>query len=420
MLRFMSRRTWCLPLALFAATSCEGARPLGPPEPLGAVVLTPHAWSGGEVMVRVRPLADLPVALAGAETLAVRHVDDSTFAMTIPDTNGTLAIELRGAAAPETVSVRAYGFVDRRVAASLRNARLTSAAGGPRLIGDDSVNLVRLDLQTLAAETLPAGLHRADCGHGPGAGYGGRLVLFGDATRCDFARVFVPLAGGGFTLEDSLATVIGPSLFLASIGAGTWIKAGSNTFQILHAGSGAVVLPLGGSDYDVALSPRGDRAVPLNAQAAAIPVFDATGAQVYAIASSQELPAAVFSPGGDTLFVAPTVNGAMRLTAIDATSGAGLGSAPGGGSGLALDPDGRFLYAFVNTGAAVIDVYDRFTLALVARLRSSVPLGGCAGGCRHPQMVIDAAARQLIVAVGDSYGSLSPAPVVVARYDLLP
>ena len=455
----VARAAWA-GLLLVAVATCKSDRITAVDR---SVSTAADGWSGGQLVLHSQSFAgadSLPTVTVGAGTLTVQSFGRDSVGVTLPDTNGSIALEVRlrdGGLTTVTVSV--HGFVSVRDGPALDvNAQMYpwSSGGNPTALGLRDGRLVLVDLSTLAVSAPLApdtglGCHANQVGsfppipsatvprlvgvlalgdYGGGCGGVGRPLAVPisptaatpDTGPMTGAQVAVHLARGKW-----LVSIGNPGLLVYTrTDSGTFAQTAANLWQA----AGAVV------------SPRGDRVAPtftLNGGGVVegVPIYDApSGAVAFRLTDFTFVSGpAAFTSGGDTLYVAGVGKDpaySEEAVAVDATSGSVLArtirftdgpyiyNIPT--SAVAVDPVRSFLYAAGWHGGPFLDVLDRATLRLVASVR--VPASVTAGldGSRAIYgapwtIVVSPVARRLYVS---TYANGQMPQPYVFEYELMP
>ncbi len=414
-----------------------------------------EGWSGGTAMIVSPSFAGadtLPAVTVGGRALAVRWLGDAAVQVQLPDTNGSITLEVRlrsGGRTTAPILVRGFAGVndgpaldaDARLypwpvagvstALALRQGRLVQVnlgaltVSGP-LAPDTGLGCPTPGSQTygifapVPSATVPGLATAVACGVGANM-----LVLAVPVAPSAAAPDTGPLTGAEVAVHLArgrwLVSIGNPGLVVFTRNdSGTFTQSPATAWEAL----GAVV------------SPRGDRIAPAWTKCgigAGVPVYDSSGAVAFRVADfpCTSGPAA-FSPDGSTLYEAG-IDSAYRetLVAVDAGSGAVLARAVRFAdvpyqnrlptSGLAADPDRPFLYAAGWHDGLFLDVLDRETLEPVASLRAPAAVTSALDPLRVPAsdlwtIVVDGSARRLYVVPSDYASTRQP---YVFSYDLM-
>ena len=338
----------------------------------------------------LRTAATVRVSVAGTQ-VGVFRLDDTTVAVPVPDTTGPVAltVDLNGVRAAEGV-VTVHGFEAIRAGPRVSSFPNPWPANGPTALAFQDGRLVRLDYRDNSATVLTP-----DTNLGwpcfllpiPSAADPGLVAVAGRSgpSSCGFMTA-VPVSAGASPADTSYWSgwSWGTGVDLAE---GRWLISGDNsTFLADSTAPGGARASVCGESANMIVSPRRDRVVPLcgndawfDSTAAGAPVIDVSRYTVaYHIAGIGWLVAAAFTEGGDTLFAV----GTSQLVAVAAATGAVLGRMSHDyfprdtyihTAAVMADPGRPWLYvlgwADGHTPVPFIDVYDRSSLARVARLR---------------------------------------------------
>lgn len=249
--------------------------------------------------------------------------------------------------------------------------------GPPAVLGQGASGLVLWRVSPSTLYAFPESLHASRCSWGVGPSFEPTRVVL-HTTQCNNLNgwkswdLTPPL-----TVADSLPW--GSERFAAELAPGRSLYPTHHWFALAACDTGACTVgePIRAESVrDVVISPRGDRAVPL---ASTMPggalVLDARAASVsYVIPELVNATSALFSQGGDTLYLAGTDTASAHvLLVLRAADGQRLGAVPLPTTSLALafDPLRPWVYSprlHVEGGALslVLEVRDRSTLAIIA------------------------------------------------------
>ena len=399
---------------LLAQTACiEPA--WAPPDPIPVALLTPDVWSGGEAVLAsaaFTPERGLPVVLLHADTLVVRRLDDTTVAARLPDLPGTQSLHVL---APDVldlpIAIELRGF-ESAGWGPLMSERLQPLPGWPpSVVGSGFTGAAVWNLHATMATPLPDSLYDPTCSRGVGPSYpASGVALAAPGCRWWSWRV----RPGVELLEDSLCG--GSDRWVAALAPGVTASVGHHdvVVAVRQGVMCSFVSPFVRAEetYDIAISPRGDRAVilagnydPLDGSPSlGVPVLDVTTGQVaYGVAPILRSPTAAFSADGDTLFLAGLGGDGEVLLVLRAGDGHVQRSVPlpFGASALALDPARPWLYvagfAWPSRRGWLL-VLDRDSLGLVASVGvpDTIPGGLC---CDYTARIVPSPSEQRVYVV---------------------
>ncbi len=385
-------------ILLLAVTACGTERITTPDH---AVSADADGWSGGTLLLRSAAFVgadSVPLIVVGAETLAVKSLSPGSALIQLPDTNGVITLSVRFRTGGDAVaSVRVHGFAAAGPGPRVDGVPFPWPPGAPTALALQDGRLVLVDFRSNAATPLTPDTNLGlPCLNGPVPSMAepGLVVIAPRPNRSCGPVIAVPV-GASSALPDTGPAAPASGYPAIHLGRGRWLISLKNSFS-LFVGSAS-----GGFTQSqvqciepttFAISPRGDRVIPTQCwmgPAGGVPVMDPAAPGVaFTVAGLMGEGGAAFSDAGDTLFVAgedPAYG--YDLFALSATSGATLwsGSREGAGYlGVAVDPGRPWLYvADMAAGRPYVDVYDRKSLARVARLWM-------------PQWAVDAAGTQLL------------------------
>lgn len=376
-----------------------------PPEMFPARVTVTEAWSGAEVPIVSRGFGGtwlLPSVWLDDVALAVRRLDDTTVAATLPVASGPHSLTVRGLyTEPTTVPVTVYGYAgaDDTYPDIIADVLVWPRTGHASVLGVSQLGLTLIDLDAKTVTVFDSLFDPARCWdwlRGPG------VTLF------DSVFVVLPVGEGGSLWH------LGPDPFLVrsegvpvsrqvlQLGPDTWLLSHHHSVEVIsRADSGSpyqTQVTFSAEETEgVHLSPRKDRAtIRVDRAWGGVPVFDVpSGAVAYRI-SEQEVAAGIdFSAdgellaivGGTTWFESPT----GRVLLLRASDGEILQDTTLDLQvfAVAIDPDRPWLYV----GAAepdgsplggahpVVLVLDRSTFRVIATLRVPENAPSCWSGC---------------------------------------
>lgn len=377
--------SWVKPLvalgALALGIGCEGSP--SSPEDVDPDLISPvpsSQWAGGTVEATHASFAvELPVVVAGAETLAVALVADSTVRVTLPaHTSGALVLAFhRGPLPVGQGTVEVHGLVRARlingtlgyeplVPESLRPVRFVAE-------GAASSSLTVLDPSTEQVSTV-SGIGPVQVGFGILPSYQANRFVVRDSTGALGAWTLWPAPA----LQGSSPLPRTFPRHVTQLADTIWFTTYSN-FVTVTTSAGTILSGTFVSDpLRLVRSPAGDRfaLVMRDAVGGRVPVFAAaTGDTAYTLPLAH-VDGAAFSTTGDRMYLSarPTLFGGLdSVHSYQPGTGQRLASAPllAGyhGSALEMDPAGTALYEVADSsGTAALLVFDPVTLALIGRL----------------------------------------------------
>lgn len=391
------------------------------------------AWAGTEVLlVSSAPIGNIGrySVSAGPFALSLRALDDSTIAALLPQMDGNVSFEVTVDGVPVlTAELLVAGYNS-----FIQGPRLTGIIepmpgfGVPLVLAESDSTLVLVDLRTasIRLEIDEDSIYDTTCSLGPGPGNAaGTFVLRGRPAGYLYCGETVRAWRLGPTLMavDSPPVPLSGSWMDAQIGPATWLHASENTT--------CTRTPTGSwcdwvsEPYGVRVSPGGEVAAILHHQGGqgALVLDVATGQPRYVVRAIRRTTMAVYSPDGDTLFLAGPDSADLRLirlVAVRASSGNILTTAVPeddfvAGEDIIADPFRPFLYMALTCQILVIN---RSTLETVTIL--SAPESDCA---RTPgwydRLALSGAEGMLYaVAGGGTFGSAGATPAGIHRYRL--
>lgn len=401
-----SGRVFTLLLAVLALAACNSV-PTAPTPPTGRL-LTTAVWPGESVLVVSPEAASTPAesvwVMAGGDTLPVRAVDESTVATAPLDTAYAADVDLvlqTPGGVLDLGTVHQYGFVGAKT--------LDGFVGEPIEFPDGftvpSVAVFNADGPAIV--NVETGVAQPAAGPSPwdvcSGGLGGTQVTgLGPSYRS--ASGWVATCNGSFRLVpspgDSIAVAFNGRL-VAEIGPHVYMVLSKSYLEVQRADSTGALTGIAISNqgiiesHHVAISPRGDLAIPdaaparglTSATSSAItmpglPVFRPDGTVAYMLYGMTEHYARpAFSPTGDTIFVAavPDLGANVSvLTLFAASDGSVLDSLvlPAEVERVLANASTRYLYAMtmsVVPGSPLVRVLviDRQRLTVVSQLTAS-------------------------------------------------
>ncbi|MGH7589790.1 MAG: hypothetical protein ACREL2_00005, partial [Gemmatimonadales bacterium] len=330
--------------------------------------------------------------LAGADTLALTRIDDSTMAAAPPDRGSrTVGFSIVGGNTAALLgSVQFFGFggisePDAEFEGDFEAwpAGTIGATGVLGWVNDSgtgySGTVATLDLRTGHVTTYPGlGYHGS---YGPAPSYLPDVVTTSIGASpvaavhlTDTHDTLVKVAIPGFVRTDYL---IGPFVEFHTRAHSAYASISTDSGTSWHTAKDTVYL---NSTWQLVLSPTKESATLINGWSdSGGVVLDATsGLTRYRLTRMREVDAATFSADGTVLYLAGSSSGpgtAQSLEAIDAATGAALhvDSLLGGTAiSAVVDPAGPQLFVAVDRpdGTLALNVYDATTLQRVATLHS--------------------------------------------------
>lgn len=410
-----SLKLW-LALGIAAATACL--------EPVSTVdyaarVLTPEAWSEGELLVAsdaFRESSRRATILLDSTALPLRRVDDTTMAAQLPITSGVHTLTIMGdRIQPTATVVRVYGFHSVREGPSVSGYALPfTRAGATAFLANGERSLMLADARFGTAQALPASIHSPWCMRGPGPTYRpDRVVL---RTGADFVSCGGSKAWsltGTPQLFDS--TSLSTWRLAAQLGPNTWLASYHHQICTVGPGNPGQCQTLEETNA-VRISPRGDVATPLIHYAfnTGVPVYDATsGVPRYYVGELRSSGGAAFNSSGDTLFLvgedATASAATTRILALEPLTGTRLAEASFAPVGYLYDL--ALLGPWLVLAAAepslisrpLVIILDRDSLTVTATLRAPATVTCWTIFCGELQIVADLSAAYLLETSGFDY-----------------
>lgn len=382
-------------------------------------------WSGGEIQVTSAAFrrSTPPVIVAGAETLTVRRVSDSVFAVTVPlGSSGPVSLDYaqRGSHLPIGV-VQRVGFrsVGSATPGFIHMLTLGWNGATPTVLGSATNGVLHsLDLATRQVTAYPALRGVSPYGVSP-TQRPDNFVVLDSLDRPTIWRLWpTPVLLDSF--PPNLSTSVRQLVPLSD----SVLMRTSHHYTLVYR-NGVAVFPGFGlqaeSPWRFYLSPQGDLAtIAVSMTLAGVPVFStATGDTLYSLgAGFPHAEAAGFSPdGAEIYFLGGRTSGSGdSLLAIESNTGQHIAgtTVPAQGFDLAVDSDRALIYVEALVGdRPMILVYNR-QLTLLGRL--PVPESGptCSQTCWQGVLGVDRARNQLLAVWGN------PSSTIIWTYDLLP
>jgi hypothetical protein len=426
-----ARSLWLLLLV----AACAHEPTAGEPQPFE--LLDQDAWSGG--MLRVTStafarMATLPTVLIRDTAATVTRLDSITVAVQLPIATGQVSVSVQAPGVdPLPQYAQLAGFDAYLTGPDLVSYPEIWPPGSaiPSIIAIRDGRLVRIDLRSGSpVAILPDTNFEARCVPVPGLSGTPNVVAVApaaDDTTCGRVEAWslwpTPLeVDSGPSLGSLSRYQIGtPVLY---VGTGKWLVARQDSIRLeVRGADGSYThtgFPYSGATR-FAVSPRGDRALPLwGGGLAPTPVYDLpSGAVAYTVPPGVAYVSegAAFSEAGDTLFVAIGTD----VEALDATSGAVLGQVaiPAFGvADLAVDPGRPWLYVLADNNSPKVYAVDRRTLSLAGRLGPGNV--GEAAGAEEWRLVLSPSERRLYVVLPFRNSPPTAYEAPLMRYTLLP
>jgi hypothetical protein len=422
-------------IALLLVSAC-GNDPNRPSEPPVVSIQPTTQWSGGEIRLTSAAFAtaDLPVLVAGTETLAVRRISDSIVAVTVPlGSSGSVSIELAaGKKRYPAGEVMRVGFRSTKTSNPLFGTELHLTYDGltPIVVGGTWTGgrtpVQSLNLSTMEVVGYPGIFAVIQYGVGP-TDHPNEFVVLDTADRPALWRLW-PAQELIDTLSSTLKCCT--SRQVSRLSDSVWIRT-THHVTLSYRGTQTLTGILSytmESPWAIALSPRGDRAaLAISGSFTGVPVYNSlTGDTAFALGPHFQTSygGTGFSPDGERLYFLGGPQGASfgdSLLSVGATTGEILASAKVPPIGLpfkfATDPVEELEYVEVlQGGRPTILIYDR-DLRLLGRLPAPDNLGTptCDETCIQGVIGVDRA-RNLLHVVWNGVGSSN----YIWTYDLLP
>ena len=396
--------------------ACNGDNPADPVDPLDVRVFPSHVFAGGEVFLAgdwYRDSTRTFVLSADTFTLAVRRVDDSTIAATLPSSeNGAIQLEERIAGADiDRGTLQVHGLVRSAGIQMPIEAEFTPSRNPalPYVITGDSAGVSVIDLRADQATRYPgigrlryegSGCHRIagpryqdgsffiwDTGAFPSNQQATRWQLIPDTVRqgpippwqgsCGVAEISPMVyvhtgseGGGAFVSVDSIDNAGNATHFYDDILIGNKGFFWSGNRMVLkglnHLGVGVIELQ--------------------------------SRTLAYRVTAVNDVYSAAFSLDGQVIFLCG--QGSSRLISVAAATGDSLESSTLACWSLATDPASGLLYATVNeNSSAFVVVLDPVTLAQIGKI--ALPSTTCIGFLFESVLFADRTTSELILITRD-------------------
>lgn len=401
---------------------------------LEASLLTPQAWSGGPVRLRVSapPAAGTRIYI-GNDTVAFSIDDDSTVTATAPQANGAFQVRLEGPGGAVHIeqALSIYGLRDIRLGPKMAGYLLPVSVAFPNatVFANGETSMVRIDLISLARQAYPATMHDPRCMRGPGpTPVDGQLVLA--RTGCVWAvwqmqptpQKLIDSVPGGFRLVAQFSSnlwLVSPGQHLVCLRS---LQPAINDCRQFEEINGFRFSRTGQRlfMYFGASTPNG------------VPLFStATGDTVFSIHTSSGNLGASFTPDGDTLLV---VAGSPAQLLMVRANGQRLDSLalPFETEDVLVDPTAPYVYVLAweyhlvgnaNTFIGHVLVVERPALRLVgdivAGTGSSLPAADSICYACNDRLFLDPASRTLVLAGVREREGPALSPSSITRFDLI-
>lgn len=343
------------------------------PEPR-VYTITPEAqWAGGVVTVSGFKESDpSPVLLAGADTLGVERIDDSTVRVTLPATasGATTIFRARSSRIDSLGLVRVYGYERYDLLANANVAGdllLVERAGSPWIVGQNWGNggqpgIVLLDVANGAVSLLsqfsvPASSYGVSVSWGRSDAF-----IVRDSTHQLGRWQLWPTP----LLLDSVPLTT--TRHLSQLSDSTFLRTTSQAVSTFRGTTDVATASAGGTNQ-IRISPDGRLAsLAFGGSFGRAPVFEAqTGRLAYEMPSMRAVGALEFSPDGSRIAAIGNPMGTTTyfLFLVDAATGTTIDStevSTNRGS-LAFDPVRPRLYVHTNCQRApTVEIYNSLTL----------------------------------------------------------
>jgi len=422
-------------LLLLAPLLAACAQPTTPPEQYEYTLAPATQWSGGSVTIRsgfFRGRTSLPAVIAGADTVLLRRIDDSTVAFTLPiGPSGSTHLLLATGHGPEAIgAVGRVGQASRVDISPVPQVALVAATHGtgPVYIGaqyNQSVNefeVVEVD-PVSGTSVLHSGLYTPNGYYGAGISYRADRFLLEDAT--DSLKVWQlwpgpqPVAVAPFGQGT-------PVRLAAQLTDSTWLVS-YNHWTDTYGPVPVSHLPAE-DPWTLFYSPRGDRLAMSNVATSlpGSPVFDTrTGDTAFTITGVRAVQWADFGADGSTLYVLGAYYYQVPLGdsiyVLDATSGQRVRAPvamPDSFTALTMarDPvqDLLFVQGYRTCGPSIL-VYQASSFAQVGELKGEGSVEDCFNASWSGMMTVDRVRQKLYLLW---VGGQGPAPLWT--FDLMP
>lgn len=390
-----------LAIAALAGAACSDASVGGgldaPITPIGARI-----WAGSTLQLRsqsFRDHGDGATFVAGATSIPLVRVNDTTMSVTLPTTMGgsvSAHIDFAGTAvALPALQIAGFASIAQPPGADIVwDVYATTRNGHAAAVGTTGVGLVFVDLETATTSAPVAGSNYSWL-RGPGATYQDGVYLLRAAND--------PVASWDFTgaTPTKVAThpVASSTRQAMRLGPNAWFVSTSNQFQTLVRTNDIdpyiTTTTVATETEGVYMSPRHDRAtIAVDRVLSGVPVYDVpSGNLAYTLTELKSVQGVAFAPDGAQFALAggsvdkPEDPG--RVLLVDAASGSVQRTVTLDRSvfGVAIDPARSVVYVGVNQAVAgpvearpSIVVLDKATFAVVGEMAVPSTAMGCQFG----------------------------------------
>ena len=408
------------------ALACNGDHPADPVDPLDVRVFPSHVFAGGEVFLAgdwYRDSTRSFVLTADTFALAVRRVDDSTIAATVPSTeNGLLGLREQIAGTDvDRGSLRVHGFIRSATITMPVEIGFTPSRNPdfPYVITGDSSGVSVIDLRSDIVTRYP-GVGRlryegSNCRKVVGPTYQDGAFLIWDSAQA-YPRFATRWQLIPDTLRQETVFPLG-ACTMAEVSPHVFVRTGSQ-------GAGAFV-SLDSIDDTGSLTPfyyddtlignwgfywssGGDRLVLGATEHAGVGVIDLLNRGLaYRVPSLNTVFSAAFSTDGQSIVICgERSNGDDRIIAVNSANGDSLQSLPLSCQSVATDPVLGLVYAVVNNSYPFVSVLvlDPATLTQVGKI--DLPASTCFYCVERSVALVDRVTSELIV-VSNAPGGVS-------------
>jgi len=407
--------------------------------PLEARVLSVHVWSGGTAHIRIASLPvgpPLPMAMVGVEIVQTTLEDDSTLAVPIPDTMGTLELRLEGAAPLPSLVV--HGFEGYQESVPVDGyIHQWPAVGFPTAVALNSGHVARIDFRLGTASTFPlAGPSlTTDCLAAPTPSADDPAVVLTASVSQSGAcnRLYAWDTRTGVSVDSGpVPWYYWPTIRL---GPGKWLVS-YKSYLVLFSLTANDTFLAGANipcnkPTGFRISPNLRRVVPVACTPVSgpTPIFDVPSGAIVAHAPGAAASAA-FSTTGDTLFVSVPNGIGSTLYAVASDDATVLATASIAANVQAIDVDasGRWLFAAAQDDTVpVVYVLDQQTLTPLATLRrpaaTQIPSGEHRFNFMYWQILTSQSASELYLVFGGGVHpntGVADTPTYRYRFSLVP
>lgn len=376
-------------VALVTCLACIACGEASAPTPFAVRLVDRASWSGGEIaLVSTGFIGTQPRVRLGADTVAVRRVDDSTVAALVPpEASGILAISVvHEADSLPLGDVTIYGFTGIADGPSLSGFVLPiPGAPTPQFYANGATGLVRGDARFSTVTTFADSVQGPNCQIGPGPSFDPSHVVGTPPNGIGCGQPIVWQVTPSLLPLDTIPGIPGQARLIAEVAPRKWLRTSITYAAAIEATDPVPIFRyydgVGMNEiHQIRISPRGDRVAGVAAEND-IWVFGVTPFDtVYTVGTIYQGRGAAFSLSGDTLFgIGLDSLGAALLVAVNATTGAELGrlelALPP--LGLALDPIRPWIYVaeWQFLCCTVLEVVDQRTLGRVGLLAPPAGVG---------------------------------------------